>query len=295
MDIKHLQTMEAIMTHGSYLKAAEALGYVQSTITLHVQQIEEELGVQLFEKQGRRMVLTQDGRVFWERARALVEQMASLKQAMSELSEGWLGKIRVGTIDSFFKKSVSPILMQFIREHPKVKVSLEFGGMLSISQRVSCGELDIGICPCPPHEPHLHFDPLKVEPLLLLLPAEHPLAVLNPIAPQDLVDAHLLLSEPICAYRAEVEKGLANAAIPLRPTLEIGDVGTIIQFVQGGLGIAFLPASAIDPAPPGTVVRSVAGLPLHITIGLLRQSRHLGKSGEKLYEWLLKQLQGGSF
>lgn len=293
MDIKHLQTLEAIITHGSYLKAAGALGYVQSTITLHIQQLEEEFGIRLFEKKGRRMALSQDGCIFREQASPLIEQMATLEQAMSELTDGWLGQVRVGSNETFFKNYMSLTFLEFCRMHPKVKLSLEFGGMLSISQRVIQNDLDIGICPLPPMESSLHFDALKIEQLTLLLPLGHPLATVETITPQDLNNVNILVTEPLCAYRIAIEKGFAKADILFRPTLEIGGVDTLIQFVQEGLGAAFLPTSAIHPVPSGTVVRIVENFQVHLTIGLLRKSRHLGNTGEKLYTFLLEHLQTG--
>lgn len=290
MDIKHLQTLHAIISHGSYLKAAESLGYVQSTITLHIQQLEEEFGVRLFEKNGRRMILSQDGQVFWEQARPMMDQMESIKKAMFELKNGSLGQVRVGVIENFFKTSMSPVIMEFCRDHPRVKLSLEFGGMVSISQRVLQDELDIGICPKPAMDSGLHFVPLKIETLKLLLPVGHPLSLVETITPEHLNAEEILLTEPVCVYRKAVEKGFEQVDLSLRPRLEIGDVGSLIQFVQQGLGIAFLPASALHLVPQGTIVRSVEGLLIQTTIGLVRQSRLLGTSGEKLYTYLLEHL-----
>ncbi|SFB03428.1 regulatory helix-turn-helix protein, lysR family [Cohnella sp. OV330] len=88
MEIKQLTTIQMILNKGSFLKAAESLGYAPSTISLHIQQLEAYLGIRLFEKRGRSMALTTEGQVFWENERHLLEQFTQLKDhTLSELSK----------------------------------------------------------------------------------------------------------------------------------------------------------------------------------------------------------------
>jgi DNA-binding transcriptional LysR family regulator len=133
LEIKQLETIHTVLEQGSFLKAAEALGYVQSAITLHIQQLEKEVGFKLFEKQGRRMILTSEGRAFWEHARHLIDQMNALKETAAEISGGQIGHVRLGTIETVGKNILPPVLIDFFKKHPKMKLSLEFGGMKSIS------------------------------------------------------------------------------------------------------------------------------------------------------------------
>ena len=97
MELKNLRTFQAVVDRGSYQRAAEALGYTQSTVTIHIQQLEEELGLPLFQRTGRRMVLTQTGERFLPQARELLlaaDRLAQIGQEGREPSENVLEMTR---------------------------------------------------------------------------------------------------------------------------------------------------------------------------------------------------------
>src|SRR5260370_38108373 len=92
MELRHIYTFQAIVKEGSFLKAAETLMYAQSTITLHIQQLEAELGVKLFMRQGKKVQLTEAGRSLQEQADSLVARAMSLQQTMFNLVAGEAGR-----------------------------------------------------------------------------------------------------------------------------------------------------------------------------------------------------------
>lgn len=292
MEIKQLQTIEMILKKGSFLKAAEELGYVQSTVSLHIQQLEEELKITIFEKQGRRMVLSQEGEVFWEHARQLLSHADQVKETLEELSQGQLGHIRIGAIETIGQKMLPPILIEFLREFPKVTIALELNGTNNLCHRVFQDELDIGIGPILPNESSgLRKIPLFVEKVVLLLPQKHPLATKEKLTLQEIGNSRLIVSEPLSSYRLALEQRFLEEGIHFKPAVEITDSKTIIQFVQGGIGLALLPVSAIDPIPPDTIVREVAGVELGLTMGLIRKEKRLGKAALQLFSTLQEKLK----
>lgn len=279
------------LEEGSFLKAAEKLGYVQSTITLHIQQLEEELGIKLFEKAGRRMILSQEGTFFWTYAQSLLERADSLKEIMCDFSSGQTGHVRLGAIETIGKSMLTPKIINFCKNHPNMKLSLEFGGTESISQRVAGNQLDIGICPAPPADLNLMFEPLLLERMDLLLTQDHPLARKEKVFLNDLSGVNVLLSEPVCSYRAEVEQHFSTAGVYLKSSIQISDISTIIHFVRAGIGCAILPVSVIDPPSPMTVKRSLIDAEFGLKIGIIRRKERLGKISEKLYSQLLSDLK----
>jgi LysR family transcriptional regulator, regulator of the ytmI operon len=195
MEFRHLHTFQAIVQEGSFLKAAEKLQYAQSTITLHIQQLEAELGVKLFSRRGKRTELTVAGRTLRDHADRLLHRAASLQQAMTDLVAGEAGHLRIGSIEPVASVYLPAILVQFCHKYPKVRLTLEVGVTQSISQRVATGSLDLAICSPPNANLGLIFELLFQDPISLLLPENHQLATLNEIPVSLLAEERLILTE----------------------------------------------------------------------------------------------------
>lgn len=269
MELRHIYTFQAIVKEGSFLKAAEKLMYAQSTITLHIQQLEAELGVKLFMRQGKKVQLTEAGRSLQEQADSLVARAMSLQQTMFDLVAGEAGHVRIGVIEPSASMRLPRLLAPFCQERPRIRLTIEVGNTRAISQRVASGALDIGICSPPAAHLGLDFEPLFVEQLALLLPEQHPLASAETIRVQDLAKQRLLLTEEDCAYREVTENALIKRRANPYSGLEIGSLETIKRAVQSGMGLAILPRAAATPPPERTLLREIDGLELSLPIGLV--------------------------
>src|SRR5262249_16760397 len=118
LELRQLITFRAVVEQGSLLRAAATLGYAQSTVTLHVQQLEAALGVPLFGRRGRRLTLTEAGRVLRERAAPLLDQVAALRQSLRELGAGLAGHVRLGAIEPAASLRLPSVLVRFRAERP---------------------------------------------------------------------------------------------------------------------------------------------------------------------------------
>lgn len=269
MELRHIYTFQAIVKEGSFLKAAEKLMYAQSTITLHIQQLEAELGVKLFIRQGKKVQLTEAGRSLQEQADSLVARAMSLQQTMFDLVAGEAGHIRIGVIEPTASLRLPPILAPFCQERPRIRLTIEVGNTRAISQQVASGSLDLGICSLPEAHLGLDFEPLFVEQMVLLLPEHHALAREPAIRVQDLAKQRLLLTEKDCSYREATENALLQRGTNPYSGLEIGSLETIKRAVQNNMGLTILPRAAATPPPPRTVLREIADAELSLPIGLV--------------------------
>ena len=268
MEFKHLQTFQTVATEGSFLKAAEKLQYAQSTITLHIQKLEEELGVLLFSRRGRRTELTIAGRTLQSHADHLLYRAVQLQQAMTGLVSGEAGQLRIGAIEPVASVHLPIILVQFCQKYPKVRLTLEVGVTQTISGKVAAGELDLAVCSPPAANLGLDFELLFQDPISLLLPKPHPLAEAKDITVASLAEERLILTEEHCPYRDVLEKALLSYGINPYSGIESMSSGALKQMVHYGLGIGVLPAAAITPLPSGTIERRLSGLDLELSIGL---------------------------
>lgn len=278
MELRHIQTFQAIVQEGSFLRAAEKLMYAQSTITLHIQQLEAELGVKLFLRQGKKVQLTEAGRSLQEQADSLVARATALQETMFNLVAGEAGHVRVGAIEPTASYRLPQILVPFCQERPRIQLTIEVGNTKTISRRVASGELDIGICSLPSADLGLDFEPLFIEQMALLLPLSHPLAEQTTISIHDLAGQRLLSGESGCAYREVIERTLQHHRQKPFTGLEIGSLETIKHAVQHGLGLAILPRACVTPVPTQTVLREIEGVTFSLSIGLVMLANEISPS-----------------
>lgn len=291
MELRHLQTFQTIVQEGSFLRAAEKLMYAQSTITLHIQQLEAELGVKLFLRQGKKVQLTEAGRSLQEQADSLVARATALQDTMFNLVAGEAGHVRVGVIEPTASYRLPRILVPFCQERPRIQLTIEVGGTTAISQRVASGDLDLGICSLPEAHLGLDFEPLFSEYMALLLPQDHPLASQEAIQFSDLKEQRLLLNERGSAYRQVIERAFQERRLTLNSGLALGSLEMITRAAQQGLGLALVPRVVADPPPVQTVLREIKGVSLHLPIGLVLLANEISPS--RALEALLIALHKG--
>jgi DNA-binding transcriptional LysR family regulator len=181
VELRQLTTFQAVIAHGSFVRAAEELGYAQSTVTLHIQQLEAEVGTPLFMRAGRTVTLTEVGRTLREQSASILQQMERLEETMAGVATGVAGRLRIGAVEPAASTALLPLIFRFTEERPRVQISLEIGGTLGISDRVARGDLDLGLCSPPPAHSSLTFEPLFRESLAVLLPARHRLTARDPL------------------------------------------------------------------------------------------------------------------
>jgi DNA-binding transcriptional LysR family regulator len=269
MELRHLLTFRAVLREGSFLKAAKALRLAQPTVTLHIQELEAELGLELFDRRGRRRPMTPAGELLAERALPILDAIDSLLRSMAELRDGRSGLLRIGSIEPAASRRVTPLLGRLQRGRPALRIRLDVSGTGGVSRGVADGELDLGLCSAPPAELGLRFEPLFSEEMTLLVPRGHRLARNGPVRAKDLENERLLVSEQGCAYRGAVETAFQERGVRPRWVLETGSVETLRAAVRQGLGLALLPKPSVTPAPPGTVVRAMSDLVVALPVGLV--------------------------
>lgn len=269
MDLRHLQTFKAIAEEGSFVQAAERLQYAQSTITLQIQQLEEELGVELFDRQRRKIQLTPAGHTLLIHAQRVHHQIEQMQQDLSDLVMGESGYLRVGMIEPVARLYLIDVLRAFRIRYPRIRLTIEILSTIRTHEQLAANQIDLGISTPPPASSGFLFEPLLTEGMVLLLPCDHHLQECASILLSDLQGECLLLTQPPCAYRAAIEQAFMARGFPVAASIEIGSLEVIKQAIQQGLGIALLPKLAARQIPPGTIARTVEDWNLHLPFGLI--------------------------
>ena len=246
MNTKSLVTFKTILEMGSFQKAADELGYTQSTVTFQIKQLEEELDLKLFEKIGRRMELTQAGKdilPYIDMILQGVDQIGNYGKSLSEIS----GTLKLAIPDSILIYNMQPFIQAFIHEAPGVQLIINSTQSGEINQSVVDGTADIGInCEksCYP-DTVIHKRLGKYKIVLVASPFADR-SLLDFITPHQRKPFSLICNEPDGYYQVEMDKYLAEKDIILNPHMKVQSIEAVKRCVMNNLGIAVVPSYSIE-------------------------------------------------
>ncbi|GIM45840.1 HTH-type transcriptional regulator YtlI [Collibacillus ludicampi] len=291
MDLKTLKTFQMIVNFGSFIRAAEEMNYAQSTVTMQIQKLESDLGVQLIER-GKKIRLTEAGRLFYEQSLQIVKNMEQLLTNLSNIRLGEAGNIRLGVTEPTASYRLPDILKRFLSHYPKIRISVDIANTPTLSERLLKGDLDMALCSAPDLGSDLYFEPLFKEEFVVLMPENHPLAQKEVIAPDDIRGHRLLITSATCPYRRKLEMVLQESGNISLDTMEIGSMTALKYYVESGLGIALVPNTVLKTVPIGTTVRTINGSLIDMTFGILCKTSEypLKLASSKLYRFLKQEL-----
>ncbi|MGB8955165.1 MAG: LysR family transcriptional regulator [Tumebacillaceae bacterium] len=239
MELTYLQTFREVIKWGSFTRAAEELGYAQSSVTTQIQKLEESYGAILFERYGRKMKPTLAGETLSQYANEIIRLHAESKEAVSKQSKG---SFTVGTIETVAAFFLPPYLQAFRRDYPEMNMIVIPSNEPFIIESIKDGSVDIGvIMDLPFADPDLNIIPLRQEELVIVTRPDHRLRVQSDIQIQELENESLILTEDGCTYRAMLIRTLQENRVNVTLSYEFGSLEAIKQCVIYGLGIAFLP------------------------------------------------------
>lgn len=254
MDLRSLSTFVQIAEAGSFTRAAEQLGYSQPAISIQIKQLEKELGVQLFDRIGHTVRLTEEGRNALYYAQRICHMCQQLQQEQHQQPRG---TIRLGMADSVCSAVVSRGFLRFRRLYPHISLNITARGTGELFSLLEHNEVDM-VCTLDSHIFNTNYVIAAEEKVGVhfAVPADSPLARLGRLTVRDLPGQSLLLTEKGMSYRRLLEEMLSRQSIELQPALEIGSADLICQLVEQGAGISFLPDYVTEEAVRrGTVVR----------------------------------------
>jgi DNA-binding transcriptional LysR family regulator len=241
MELHQLETFRTVAKTLSFTRAAAGLNYAQSTVSAQIQALEEELGVTLFDRLGRRVNLTAAGVLLLEYAERLLSLAAEAQTRVSG-QDGLTGSLTISAPETLCTYRLPEVLRRFRSRFPHVQLIIGYSNPAELLDQLGKGLVDIGFLIGEPlRRANLVVEALVEEPLLVVAQPEHRLARLPLVEPEELARETLLLTEAGCAYRLLFERVLASAGVQPVSRLEFHSVGAIKQSAIAGLGLAVLP------------------------------------------------------
>ena len=239
MDLTELRIFKAVAEQGGILRAASTLNRVQSNVTTRVKRLEARLGTRLFNREGRRLVLSAEGRILLDYAERLLKLSSEAQAAVKGRAPH--GVLKIGALESTAATRLPQVLARFHKAHPAVRLELATGTTAALAARVMRGELDAAFIAEPFTARNLEAEPAFTEELVLITPKSHPRVT----TPRDLRDSTILAFASGCAYRRRLESWLGRSSMVAERVMEYGSYHAIVACAAAGSGIAVVPRSVL--------------------------------------------------
>ncbi|MDD3251152.1 MAG: LysR family transcriptional regulator [Lachnospiraceae bacterium] len=248
MELRNLETFVRVCENMSFSKAAEQLGYAQSTVTAQISQLEDELGTKLFDRIGKKFSLNEKGEELLRYANQLTALAQEAQQQLSD-TQAVNGFLRIGTFESISTCFLPPVLADYVRRFPDVRISVSTGTGDAIREMLHQNQIDLMlVLDKKLYDPDWSCAWEKEESLVFLCAPQHPFAGCEHLALSEVLAERMILTERQCNYRRAFEQSCAVCELLPRAALEIGSIHTILDMTAQNLGICVLPYFAARKA-----------------------------------------------
>lgn len=263
MILQHLNTFCRVVETGGFSKAGELVGLSQPAVTRQVAALEAELGAQLLDRSSRQFRLTPAGEVVYQHAKRLTLGVSDLRESVEELVHPERGRVVVGAVTTVGLGLLPPILREFAREYPAVKVLVKAGRTADTLERVLEGEIDLAIMTTPVTHPRLKCIPLRKDPVVLVCSPRRQATLPDPLPLAELGQIDMISFQAPSRFRTFVDAILEQEGIYPNVTMEFDSHEAVTLMVETGFGVALVPQSAVQrDIDSGRLVRlNVAGMP----------------------------------
>ncbi len=245
MNLHQLRIFYTVARLGSFSRAAEELRISQPSVSIQVADLERSLGVELFEQLGRRIYLTEAGRVLEDYARRLLSLADEARAALDEVKGMRRGRLALGATTTPGTYILPRALGRYQERCPQVVVTLEIGAARRIQEKLARNELDLGVMGADSLSSDLVAEPLVDDELVLVAHPAHPLVASGIAHPRSLRDHRLILRERGSGTREAVEAAFREAGIQVPVHMELASTEAIKEAVAAGAGAAILSRFAV--------------------------------------------------
>ncbi len=289
---RQLRVFAEVARQGSMAAAAESLHLTPPAVSMQIKEIEGQVGLPLFDRQGRRVSLSTAGEYFLVHAKRLLSELREADNAMARFKRLDHGLLTIGIV-STAKYFVPRLLAQFHEEHRGVEVRLRVANNREqLIAQMQAGEVDLSVMGRPPNELATRAEAFAAHPFVIVCPSEHPLLKRGTVALEQLIGSSFIAREQGSGTRAAMSKLFAEHRFDPRITMEMSSNETIKQAVMAGMGLAFLSLHTVGLEVRTGLLRilDVEGLPLMRTWNIVRlQSRLLSPAAEAFRYFIIER------
>ncbi|RDB44382.1 LysR family transcriptional regulator [Halomonas sp. DQ26W] len=281
MDTQSLQAFLAVADSGSFSRAGEQLHLTQPAVSKRIATLEDQIDARLFDRIGRRVTLTEAGRILLPRARQILVMVDDSRRALVNLGGSVAGSLTFATSHHIGLHRLPPLLKAYTCNHPEVRLDLQFLDSEQAYQGVLDGELELAVVTLAPHpDPQLEVVPVWHDRLCFACAHDHPLAERRRLTLHELCAFDAVLPGPMTFTRTLIETRFASAGLSLPVALSTNYLETLKMMTGIGLGWSLLPENLVAGDLHELVVDHP---PIHRSLGyLMHKSRTLSNAARAM-------------
>ena len=244
LTLRQIQAFCTVARLGNFTKAASALHTTQPALSLQISQLEDSLGLRLFDRTTRAVEITSAGRELLPRAQRMLAEMSGIAASAADIEASRVGRVVVGALPTVSANLLPAAMAVFAGTHPAIHVVLRDARGSHVLDMLRRGELDFGIAGEGPAAPEFVFSPLAKDEVVAVMPKGHALARSTPVSLESLADQPLILPSAESSVRRLVDHAFAERGRLVQPVQEPVYMATAIALVRAGIGIALLPMAS---------------------------------------------------
>lgn len=288
-----LQVFLTAAETGNFTAAARKLHLTQSAVSQQIQALERRLQLELFQRDGTHITLTEDGRALAPMARELIHLSTEIEETMAARRGLVAGHLTIGCTSTPGKYTLPWLVGSFCEEYPQVQIAVDVIKRANLVHQLEQQEINFGIMSGQIVHPDLVYQEFMQDDLVLIVPAKHPFAHQEVITPEMLRGQTIILREEAAGTRVALLEGLGRIGLSLEDfhlaPIELGAAEGILSAVEAGWGISWVSMVAAQRAFEMGKIRTVEveGLSLQRTIYLVSHRQHASSNVHlKFYEFV---------
>jgi len=289
LEIRQLRYFLAVAEAGSFSRAADRLGLSQPSVSQQMRDLEAGLRLTLFQRRGKRILLTPAGMVFEEHARAMLRQLENCLEELSREPTQLRGALHVGIVPFLDVALLPKLLGAFVAAHPGIRLTVQEFSSPDIETALEEGRVDVGLGFLTRHSPNLRYDPLWRDEISLIIPASHPWAKRSFVNFHEIHEQRLLQLPDTFVIRRMTDDICRLHLLRPQTVAEISSIEALLRSLATVNAVALLPEIALHGITGLKAVR-LRGKNLSVEIGLLRLSDSDKNSAVAVFTRLAREL-----
>lgn len=261
--LRQLRVFASAARHLSFARAAEKLHLTPPAVSMQIKELEAEVGMLLFDREGRSVSLTTTGEYFLSHARRVLAALKDAEDTVARFKGLTGGQLTVGMV-STAQYFLPGLLARFRAEHPHVELLLRVGNREQLAALMQRNEVDLAVMGRPPREWATRAEPFAMHPHVLVTAPDHPFTRTEQVSAAALAREPFIMCEPGSGTRAALQEYLDGFHLQVRMVMEMNSNETIKQTVMAGLGVSLLSLHTVGMEVKQGLIATpeVEGLPL---------------------------------
>ena len=292
MDVRNLEVFLSVAKHLNFTRAGEEVNLSQPSVSVRIRQLENEVGLKLFEQLGKKVALTEAGLSLIHHARRVMTAVEDARQCIQELQGLERGSLRIGASTTPGMYLIPQAVASFKKRHPKIDIHLRIKDTQQVEAGVLSNEFDFGFVGGHLVGHEVAVLPWLTDQIVLVVPPNHELLRQKSVKANHLQKQKFIFREVGSATRATIVNHLQKSGVTLEPIMEMENPESVKKAVQSGLGIAFISRFAVETELKAKTLAavSVSGVDIRRELKIVyRKDKHLSRAAQAFIDMARQQ------